>query len=105
MCRPRCSKSSPLLATTVRPPGGSTRERPSASLPPPTPPESASTGRVSVGRSAVAPSAMALPEQIFGRGSDQRLRRDRRFARRKPADVHHWTALVGLPHEQGRRRR
>ena len=39
----RCSKSSPVLHTTVRQSGGSVRYRPSASLAPPMPPESATT--------------------------------------------------------------
>ena len=42
---PRCSKSSPVLATTSQPLGGITRARPSASLAPPTPPDSARRAR------------------------------------------------------------
>src|ERR1700680_4631905 len=38
MLNPRCSKSSPVLATTSSSSAGKTRLRPSASLGPPTPP-------------------------------------------------------------------
>ena len=41
IARPRCSKSSPVLTTTSKSSGGMIRDRPSASLAPPTPPESA----------------------------------------------------------------
>src|SRR6516164_5406381 len=42
-CRPRCSKSSPTLATTSRLSPGTIRLRPSASLAPPMPPDRATT--------------------------------------------------------------
>src|ERR1700733_13622528 len=43
ICRPRCSKSSPTLATTSRLSGFKIRLRPSASFAPPMPPDKATT--------------------------------------------------------------
>ena len=64
MARPRCVKSSPVLAITVSAPRGSRRSRPSASLAPPTPPDSSS--QVSAGALACALTGSA--EQVFGLG-------------------------------------
>ena len=96
MDSPRCSKSSPVLATTSSSSAGSTRLRPSASLAPPTPPDSAITvtgtgpppaggpvprpvhqARTSRGRAPARPAAPRPP----GLAAAMRRRRSRRQSR------------------------
>src|SRR5579883_2282674 len=91
----------PVLATTVSLAGGRMRARPSASLAPPTPPESARTGRSSLGRSGVAASAIVSPEQIFRRGADQRASCNRCIGQHESGNDCYWVPLSRLSHDQG----
>src|SRR5215470_7400802 len=76
--RPRCSKSSPVLAMTRSSSGGRIRLRPNASLAPPTPPDRATTRPLLIG--------MGSPEHVLGCGPHQFRGR---IVGRAPAETAH----------------
>src|SRR5438552_17806571 len=93
MLRPKCSKSSPVLATISNSSGGRTRLRPSASLAPPTPPDSATT------RPPLIESSSS-PELVLARRPDQLGRRVGGRLPGQPTDQHDGLRFVALAHHQ-----
>src|ERR1700733_12084821 len=72
MLSPRCSKSSPVLATTSSSLAGRIRLRPSASLAPPTPPDSATTSRLLIGTCPLQPGAPVPTQHCRDRATSDR---------------------------------
>src|SRR5437762_2712927 len=92
MLSPRCSKSSPVLATISSSSGGRTRLKPSASLAPPTPPDRAITRPPLI--------EWGSTKQILARRPDQLGCRIGGCLPGEPAHHHDGLRFVALAHHQ-----